>query len=298
MDTCSQEKIQKEKSWVILLSIVSNLLMVIIKLIIGLMTGLISVVAEALHSANDLLASLVAYFGVRGSLKPPDKDHPYGHGKIEMVTGWIENILILLVGAGIIYEGVRKLVKGTEPEMVEVGIVVMILSGVVNWFISVFLIKKGKELRSVGIEVDGEHLRADVITSLGIAVALIVMKLTGWKWLDPAGAIFVGIWVLGIFFRLSSTLLHHTIDGALKEEDVCRIEELIAGFPGIKDYHKLRTRHSGSTIFIDMHIKVDPQMTVVESHEITREMEGELKKMYGDVNVLIHVEPYMGPVKK
>jgi cation diffusion facilitator family transporter len=169
------DKIKREKERIIILSVASNILLVLMKLAVGILTGLISVVAEALHSANDLLASVIAYFGVKGSLRPPDREHPYGHGKVEIITGWIENILILVIGVGIIYEGYKKFAEGTQSKLIIPGIVVMIISGIVNLIVSEYMIKKGKELRSVGIEVDGEHLRADVVTSFGIAAALIAM---------------------------------------------------------------------------------------------------------------------------
>ncbi len=286
------EKIKKEKSRVIILSIASNAALVIMKIIIGLTTGLVSILAEALHSANDLMASIIAYFGVKGSLKPPDKEHPYGHGKIEMITGWVENILILIIGIGIIHEGIKKLAHPQEHKDVWIGIIIMFVSGFVNLFVSSYLIKKGKELRSVGIEVDGEHLHADVITSFGIAGALLLLQITKWWWIDPVGAIFVGVWVIGIFIRLSNSLMHLAIDGGLNENEIIRIENLLSEFPSIKDHHKVRTRQSGSTIFIDMHIKVEKDQTVEQSHNITKEIETRLREMYKDVNVLIHVEPY------
>jgi cation diffusion facilitator family transporter len=283
--------VKKEKERVIILSIVSNTSLVVIKILIGIMTGLVSIVAEALHSANDLAASVIAYFGVKGSLKPPDKDHQYGHGKVEVITGWIENFLILIIGIGIIHEGIKKLIEKTDAHFVEIGIAVMIVSGVVNWFVSVYLIRKGKELRSVGIEVDGEHLRADVITSFGIAGALIVLKITKIWWIDPAAAIFVGVWVIGIFVRLSIKLTHQVIDKGLDEKEIYRIAEIIKSFPDIMSHHQIRTRQSGSTIFIDMHIHVDPHMTVQRSHAITTDIEKQLRVIYRDVNILVHVEP-------
>ncbi len=286
------EKIKKEKEKAIILSVISNIALVLMKITVGILTGLVSIVAEALHSANDLLASVIAYFGVKGSLRPPDREHPYGHGKVEIITGWIENILILIIGLGIIYEGYRKFIDKSHPKLIIAGIIVMLVSGLVNLFVSVYLIKKGKELRSVGIEVDGEHLRADVVTSFGIAVALGIMQLTNLWWIDPVGAILVGVWVIGIFIRLSYTLTHQIIDKGLNEEELVKIDGMLKCFEEIKAYHKIRTRQSGSTIFVDMHVKVDKKMTVEASHELTTKIETKIAEMYGDVNVLVHIEPY------
>jgi cation diffusion facilitator family transporter len=286
------EKIKKEKERVIILSIASNAALVAMKLVIGIMSGLISIVAEALHSGNDLMASLIAYVGVKNSLKPPDKDHQYGHGKIEIISGWLENLLILAVGAGIIYEGIRKFTARTSPKFVDTAIIIMIISGIVNWLVSYYLIKKGKELRSVGIEVDGAHLRADVVTSFGIAAALIVMRVSGLWWIDPMGAVFVGCWVIGIFIRLSFKLTQQMIDRGLSDNEMEAIERMLRSMKDVKDFHKIRSRQSGSTIFVDMHVKVDKDMTVECSHELTRDIDNKLKGMFGDCNTLVHIEPY------
>ena len=157
-EATDEEKLNKEKSRVIVLSVAANAALVAMKIAIGVMTGLVSVIAEALHSANDLVASSIAYFGVKGAMKPPDKEHPYGHGKIEMLTGWIENLFILAIGVGIIYEGVLKnSTHRSTPGRLWLGIGIMLVSGVVNWVVSIYMIKKGKDLRSVGIEVDGQN---------------------------------------------------------------------------------------------------------------------------------------------
>ena len=286
------EKIKREKEKVIILSIASNAALVIMKLTIGIMSGLISIVAEALHSANDLMASLIAYVGVKNSLKPPDKDHQYGHGKIEIISGWAENILILLVGCGIVFEGIKKFSTKTPHQFVATAIVIMIISAIINMLVSIYLIKKGKQLRSVGIEVDGEHLRADVVTSAGIAAALIIMRFTGLWWIDPLGAVFVGLWVVGIFIRLSSKLTQQMIDRGLSEAEMNSIENMLLAMKDIKDFHKIRSRQSGSTIFIDMHVKVDPGMTVECSHELTTEIDGKFREMFGECNTLVHIEPF------
>ncbi len=280
-----------EKEKVILLSVFSNTLLVILKLIIGIISGLVSIVAESLHSANDLIASLVAYIGVKKAQNPPDKEHQYGHGKIEILTGTIENVLIFLISIYIIYEGVNKFIHKTQIEFIELGILVMVISGLVNLFLSGFLIKKGRELRSIGIEVDGEHLRADVITSFGVVFALLLLKITNLWWIDPVTAMLVGIWVFFIFLRLLKKLIEQTIDTGISNEQIEKIKKILNEQKEIKFYHKIRTRQSGSTIFIDMHIKVNKNLSVKKSHDITKTIEEKIKNELGDSNVLIHVEP-------
>jgi len=287
-----EEKKQKERSTAMMFSVISNLSLVILKLVVGIMTGLVSIIAEALHSIDDLLASIIAYFGVRTSLQPPDRDHQYGHGKVEIITGTIESILIFIVGVAIIYEGVKKLIDRTHPQLITAGIAIMVFAGVLNLLLSVYLIKKGKELRSLGIEVDGQNHQADVITSLGVAGALVALKLTGIWWIDPVAAILLGVWVLIIFTMLSIKLMGQLVDKGLDENEMRKIKKELDKFKEIKDYHKIRTRQSGSTIFIDMHIKVDKNLTVKRAHALTKEIEKKFQVLYGDCNVLVHVEPY------
>jgi len=288
----SVERLQKEKSRAMIFSIISNLFLFAMKLVIGIITGLVSIIAEALHSIVDVIASVIAYFGVKTALQPPDEDHQYGHGKIEVLTGTIENVMLFLIGAGIIYEGVKKLIERTQPRHLAIGIGIMIFSGLLNWVISIYLIGRGKKLRSVGIEVDGQNHRADVIVSLGVAAALTALKFTKIWWLDPAAAIALGAWVIIITITLAVKLMNQILDRGLNEDEMRKIKKELDKLKEIKDYHKIRTRQSGSTIFIDMHIKVDKNLTVQKAHELTKQIEEKFKVIYGDCNVLVHVEPY------
>jgi cation diffusion facilitator family transporter len=290
--TREEARRNREKGKVILLSICSNTTLVVLKIIIGIISGLVSIVAEALHSANDLLAAVIAYFGVKKSLKPADADHPYGHGKVEVLTGWIENILILLIGLGIIYQGIMKFINHTPSQLVEIGIAIMLFSALVNYVVSKYLLRKGRELRSVGIELDGEHLKADVITSAGTAAALILLKLTSIWWLDPLAAVCVGLWVIGIFVNLSVKLTQQVIDRGLSNRDLAEIEYILKSFNEVKGYHKIRTRQSGSTIFIDMHLNVDSDLSIEKAHELTEKIEVRIKEKFILTNVLIHIEPF------
>jgi len=282
----------REKGKVILLSILSNTILVILKIIIGIITGLVSIIAEALHSANDLMAAVIAFFGVKKSLKPADVDHPYGHGKVEVLTGWIENFLILLIGLGILYQGIKKFIEHSPSQLVETGIAIMLISALVNYTVSKYLLRKGKELRSVGIELDGEHLRADVITSAGTAAALILLKITNIWWFDPLAAVGVGVWVIGMFVILSVKLTQQVIDKGLGVRDISIIESILKSFGEVKDYHKIRTRQSGSTIFIDMHIKVERELSIEKAHDLTKKIEARIKENFLLTNVLIHTEPF------
>ncbi|MHB1167656.1 MAG: cation diffusion facilitator family transporter, partial [Carboxydocellales bacterium] len=151
----------------------------------SLSMGSVSVLSEAVHSGIDLVAALIAYFSVQKASEPADEEHPYGHGKIENVSGTIEAVLIFGAAVYIINESIHKLQVGGEVEGLGLGSVIMGISAIVNWIISSRLYKVAKETDSVALEADALHLRTDVYTSLGVLIGLVAIKITGLNILDP-----------------------------------------------------------------------------------------------------------------
>src|SRR4030043_2449559 len=179
------------------LSIISNTLLIIMKVFVGIISGSVSIISEAIHSSMDLVAALIAYFSVSVSDNPPDSKHPYGHGKVENISGVIEAFLIFIAAALIIIEAIRKLTgKPFELEIIWIGALVMLLSAVVNTIVSQKLYKIAHETKSIALEADALHLKTDVYTSLGVAVGLGLIAVTGIKWLDPIVAIRVALPIL------------------------------------------------------------------------------------------------------
>ena len=179
------------------LSIFSNTTLVILKLIVGLYVGAVSLVSEALHSGVDLIAALIAFWAVKKSLVPPDEEHDYGHGKFENLSAAVEALLIVGAAVGIVYESAQKFQSAEVPEALGYGIAIMLVSIVVNILVSRRLIHVAKITGSQALEADGLHLQSDVWTSVGVLIGLALMQLTGWAWLDPA----IAILVAGIIFR-------------------------------------------------------------------------------------------------
>ncbi|HEX2970098.1 MAG TPA: cation diffusion facilitator family transporter, partial [Bacteroidales bacterium] len=174
------------------LSIVSNTFLIIIKIVVGLLSGSVSIISEAIHSSMDLVAALIAFFSVRVSDNPPDSRHPYGHGKVENVSGVIEALLIFIAAGWIIFEASKKIFGGEiELESIGLGSLVMLIAAVVNTLVSMRLYKVARETHSVALEADALHLKTDVYTSLGVAAGLGLIMLTGFRWLDPVVAIMV-----------------------------------------------------------------------------------------------------------
>ena len=159
------EELNREKTSIARLSILSNLTLVVLKLVVGFLIGSVSVISEAIHSGIDLVAAIIAYYSVKTSSLPPDQKHAFGHGKIENISGTVEALLIFVAAALIIYEAYKKLVHGVELEDVSLGIAVMLFSAIVNIFVSRILMKTAKKTESIALEADAWHLRTDVLTS-------------------------------------------------------------------------------------------------------------------------------------
>lgn len=276
------------------LSIASNIFLIIIKIIAGILSGSVSILSEAIHSSMDLIAAVIAFFSVRVSSNPPDKKHPYGHGKFENVSGVIEAILILIAAGWIIFEAVERLL---EPEpatfsILGIGILVMVISGIVNFFVSRKLYKVAKETDSLALEADALHLKTDVYTSLGVAVGLGLLWLTGLSWLDPIVAILVAILIIFESFSLLKKAYSPLLDTALPEKELQAIRKSIEKHikPGMS-FHKLRTRRSGNYKYVDLHLEVPAETTVIISHKICDDIEKEISLILPDVEVNIHIEP-------
>ncbi|HEY9122812.1 MAG TPA: cation diffusion facilitator family transporter, partial [Bacteroidales bacterium] len=202
------------------ISVFSNTSLVIFKLITGFITGSVSILSEAIHSAMDLLAAVIAFFAVRISDTPADKGHPYGHGKYENVSGIIEALLILLASGWIIYEAVVKILHPGPIESIGLGSVVMFVSAVANFFVSRYLYKVAKKTDSIALEADALHLKTDVYTSLGVAIGLLLIWATGWHFLDSVIAVFVATLIVKEAVHLLRAAYAPLLDASLSESEV------------------------------------------------------------------------------
>jgi cation diffusion facilitator family transporter len=283
----------KTKSGAAGLSIVSNSLLIALKLAAGAITGSIAILTEALHSLVDLVASVIAFISVRKADEPADADHPYGHEKIEPLSANIEGMLIL-VGAGIIiYEATHRLVVGSTVESLGVGIAVMAVSVVANLAVSSVLMRQARTHESLALEGDAAHLRTDALTSGGVLVGLALVQITGVDALDSVTALLVAalIVVAGIrIMRRSSGVL---VDEALPDEEMDRIESAIqaARTPEVAGYHKLRARRAGRRRYIDLHVQYRSGTSLEDAHHLAHALRDAIEAEIPRAEVLIHVEP-------
>jgi len=283
-----------KKSRTVLFSISSNALLLSVKLVAGVLTGSASVLSEAVHSATDLVASVVAFVAVRRSGSPPDEVHNYGHGRFENLAGVFEGVILLGVGAAVIYGAIDGILNGAELEFLGFGIGVMTLSAVVNFFVSRWLLRVAHETDSRALEAEGYNLRTDVWGAAGVALGLIAALATGWTVLDPIIAALIGLVILWTAFRLISGSTRVLLDESLPEEELGVIEGVIwrevKTDPRVRSYHKLRARKSGPQRHIDFHLQLRAETTLGEAHKISDALEERIRRNLPNSDILIHLE--------
>jgi cation diffusion facilitator family transporter len=290
---------QNRKMRVAALSVFSNATLVVLKMVVGLLIGSVSVISEAIHSGVDLLAAMIALFSVKTSSRPADQDHPFGHGKIENVSGTIEALLIFVAAIWIIAEAVHKLMNPEPMETVGWGIGVMLVSAAANIAVSRKLFQVGRETDSIALQADAWHLRTDVYTSGGVMVSLAVIWLADcflpgrdYSWLDPAAAIGVALLIIKAAYDLTIRSAKDLLDVNLPEAELAWIQRCIREHHVvIHGFHDLRTRKAGHFRFVEFHLKVDPRMSVADSHDITRELKHHIEEEFPGTTVTIHIEP-------
>jgi len=287
---------KNKKTLAALLSIISNSLLITIKVIAGIISGSVSIMSEAIHSGMDLLASFIAFFSVCYSGKPADKEHPYGHGKIENISGTIEGILIFIAAGLIIVEAIKKIIHPASLQHANIAILVMLISAGINLIISSVLYKVAKQEDSIALEADALHLKTDVYTSAGVGLGIILIKLTGLFILDPIVAILVALLIIKESYKLCSEALKPLLDSKIPDEEEDMILEIIKKQidenEKVINYHALKTRKSGSLRFIDLHLIVDGKMSVEHSHTICDIIEEEIRQELPWAIINIHVEPH------
>jgi cation diffusion facilitator family transporter len=277
-----------------IVSIVSNTVLILSKLIVGVLTNSVSIISEAVHSFTDLLASVIAFLSVQKSSMPADSQHPYGHGKFEEVSGLVEGGLILFAAIFIIHESIGKIASG-EHDFIDsyAGIAVMAVSGVVNFLISQYLFKVAKNTDSIAIKADAEHLRTDYFTSFGVLAGLIIIKLTGNKVLDPIIAILVAIFILKAGFEICLSSAKNLLDTSLPSEDTDYIKNVLLTYSNFElvEFKDLKTRKSGSQRILEFTLIVPKSVSVEKSHDLCDRIEQEIEKKIKNPSITIHVEP-------
>ncbi|HAZ14262.1 MAG: hypothetical protein A2X86_18730 [Bdellovibrionales bacterium GWA2_49_15] len=252
-----------------LISIGASVFILILKWIAYKMTGSAALKSDALESVVNVIAGTFALGAVIYAEQPADRDHPYGHGKIEFFSAAFEGGLISLASVLIIYEAIISLIAGRTLQNLDVGLAINVGAGALNGLLGLFLIRQGRLLRSEAIEADGHHIITDFITTIGIAGGLLLVRFTGWAWPDPVIALIVGLALAKTGYTLvkksSNALIdtqdHTQLSSIVKAINACRPSDVIA-------IHELRIMRSGRHIHVDMHIMVPEFLDIRFAHDL------------------------------
>lgn len=280
-----------EKQKVALVSILAAILITGMKLIVGVLTGSLGILSEALHSGLDLVATAVTYFAVRMADKPADKQHTYGHGKVENLSALFETLLLVITSFWIIYEAIQRL-RGAEFE-IEVtfwSFLVMIVSIVVDWLRSRALLKVAKKHNSQALEADALHFSTDIWSSAVVIVGL-VGSLLGYPGADAIAALAVALIVLWVCFKMGKKSIDVLLDKAPVEETKA-ISEALDKIPGVLHWHDLKVRQSGADVLVEVNIHIDPAYSIGEAHQLSHEVEQQIVIACPRAFVHVHQEPH------
>lgn len=272
-------------------SLVATTLVVVAKLVAAYFSHSVSVLAEGAQSTVDVVISLAAIVTVTIASKPPDEDHPYGHGRLEVLAGATQ-MLIIVVTAGMIAWQATMRLHNPQPIDADIGIVVMAAAAVSNLLVRQHLVSVATRYGSASLRGEGEHLRSDALASVGVVVGLVATKLTNNPVLDPLFAL--GFTGLGVFFAIRQLVVlgHQLMDGALPPADVQKVKDALATHPHVRGYHNLRTRQTGELRIVTLHCMLDDDLSFIEAHELAEGVETDVSKALGGALVTVHYEPY------
>ena len=264
----------------------------LMKLITGVATGSLAVIASAVDSLLDILMSGVNYLAIRQAEQPADRTHPFGHGKFETLATLFQALVIAVSGGWIIYESIRRLRVGTELSSLGGGMAVLLLSTAVSFWISRHLRRVARQTDSSALKADSLHFSMDVYTNLALVVGLGIITVTGAPWLDPVLSLLVALYILGEALRLvrhgMRDILDEELPEPLRREITHLIEENKCELSG---FHNLRTRRAGSQKIMDFHLTVCKHLSVEEAHDIADRLEKTIEERILGADVTIHIEP-------
>jgi len=281
----------KEKKNVALLSVFAAVILTGFKLIVGLVTGSLGILSEALHSGLDLVAAVITYFSVSFSDKPADKEHNYGHGKIENFSALIETVLLLITCTWIIYEAVGRLISGkTHIEVTIWSFIVVFSSIIIDFTRSRALYRVAKKYNSQALEADALHFSTDIWSSTVVFLGLICAYF-GIFSADSIAALMVALIVLFVSYRLGKRAIDVLLDKAPKET-IEKVEKLLAAYPEVKKFHGVKIRTAGADTFIKFNIHLDPDTSLKNVHELCDRIEQKLKALIPRSETYIHAEPH------
>ena len=286
----STETFKKVKAmlWIILSA---NFLVALTKIVFGSLISSNSLTADGIHSLTDGSSNIVGLIGIHIAARPVDADHPYGHKKFETLAGLFIGGMLLFLGCHIITTAISRFSHPMATSVTWESLVALIITLVINIFVSQYELREGLRLKSDILISDSYHTRSDIYVSISVLITLIAIKLGLPAVVDPI----VSLIVAGFIFHASYEILRPALDVLADKAavDPCQIEKIVAGFEQVKDVHKIRSRGRADDIQVDLHVMIDPETSVEDSHKLAHEIQERInKEMDCQVQTVIHVEPF------
>ena len=278
------------------LSIATGIVVFSLKMYAYILSGSVGLLSDALESTVNIVAAVVALLALRASMKPADSGYHFGRGKAEYFSAQVEGFMILIAAIMIGYTAIERLLNPRPLEQVGIGLVISTVASILNGIVATILIRKGREHRSPVLDADGRHLMTDVWTSIGVAVSVGAIMLTGWTILDPLIAIGVGlnIIVTGVNLLRSSTA--GLLDKSLSQDDHDKIVVVLKKYESeTVKFHGLQTREAGRSRFVHMHVLVPGAWTIQEGHDLSENLEADIIAQLPGAVVQTHIEPLEDP---
>ncbi len=268
-------------------------LLVFVKLIIGIASGSVAVLASAIDSLLDMAVSIFNFFAIKKAEEDPDENYHYGKGKIQAIAGVIEGTVITMSGLYIIYVAIEKLHKGSATSLLGASIAAMLISIVVTYFLVRYLLRIAEETDNIVIKADALHYKTDLLSNGAVLVSLALVYMTGIDAIDAVFGMGIGAYIIYSAYEIIVEGVEILLDKALDGEVVAKIGEIIANHPKVTSYHWLKTRTDGTTNFVEFHMVLKPDMTLLEAHRIADEVE--LQIMALDPNKRWVISPHFDP---
>jgi cation diffusion facilitator family transporter len=281
---------QKVKK-VLIIILLANLLVAIVKIIMGSIIKSSSMTADGLHSLTDGSSNIVGLIGIKLASKPIDNEHPYGHNKFETLSGLFIAIMLFVVGGNVIKNAIYKFMNPVTLEITMYSLIALMLTLIINIFVSVTEFKKGKELKSQILVSDSIHTRSDIYVSIGVLVTLVCVKFGLPSMIDSIASLIVSVLILHAGYEIFKENSNVLVDKAAV--DTKKIKDLVMSYSLVKDTYNIRSRGGQNSLFIDLHLLVEPKLSIEESHWLVHNIENEIKeKVNESAQVIAHLEPY------
>lgn len=280
------------------LAIFTNVSLFVLKVLVGLLSGSVALIADGIHSLSDLSTDVIVILGAHLGAKEPDQEHPYGHGRLETFSAGFVALFLVFVGTAMIYRAAGDITKGRVIDPYPAIFIVAGFSVVVKELLYRLAKSVATKSHSPALYANAWHHRSDALSSIAVLIGFVSLRF-GFDYGDQVAAIAVGVMIIWVGIKVMGVCVRELTEAAVDESTIAHIKNIINSNSSIRQWHKLRTRTIGREVFLDLHILVDPDLNIKAAHEIAETLETTLHEQVArPVNLTIHIEPDMPELRK